>query len=444
MNKSFFNVPPKPAVESAADLPTEIAPIDAPVEILPTPEEQVPNEPALVNETEQAAKLLDDKADSMELLATVAEQIPVADEHHAMLTEVAAREIVMGTDIDPGSEVVPSMESAIGGKIDTTRMRGTAIQLRKAAQAVRLGLQPAVESTASTEDYPFNEDGEFYAYSPSTEGIGSDIADAMKKLFSAWKDDPNNRNIWAYDAKEVVEKMKETYANLEWVKMRKLVEGSIALPAKGWSEYLVLPGDVVSVTKPGSLIEIVRKTTEFTQECCDAYRAYKKDLEPIYSQMVKNPPNIVVDVVKGKLAKIKKPIDHMTTRRLDMPADRHLMVAETGSWVEDYDDTDVPASIPAFGSAEDVVALAEELIKAIEIYAKFDGSYPNYWGHDNFSWWDKAHNSLSATDFNFLWRNFRSENVHIMNGMQMAMSRSLYCGLMAINAVEHVLDKAVK
>lgn len=142
MKPSFFRL--SPAVESTEALPTEIAPVDAPIDSVVV-STTAPEEISQVNATEENIALLNEKAASLDVLAQIADDIPNADEHHCVLVELAAVEAVRGTDIDPATEVVPAMESAVGGKINTAGIRATAEKMRKASQALQLGLNPTAE-----------------------------------------------------------------------------------------------------------------------------------------------------------------------------------------------------------------------------------------------------------------------------------------------------------
>lgn len=140
--KSFFRL--KPAVESAPaepaiaeDIPAvSDLPVEAPAAGTDTPADVV----ALTTDTEAQIQVLGERAAALENLAEIAEQIPEADEHHAMLVELAAEQATAGTDLQLEADVIPALESNIGNRIDTSGIRSAAAQMRNAQKALQLGV----------------------------------------------------------------------------------------------------------------------------------------------------------------------------------------------------------------------------------------------------------------------------------------------------------------
>lgn len=433
--KSFFRL--AAATESASELPTDISLVDAPA-VPVVDAATVPDEVAQINATEENIALLDSKAASLDVLAQIAEEIPNADEHHCVLTELAAVEAVRGTDIDPATEVVPSMESAVGGKIPTAHIRATADKMRKASQALRLGLKPATESIEVVPEQPA------WNFTPSTEGVGADIAASMRKLFSTWKESPDENNPWKFGSKEIVDQLQKTYGNKEWVEMRGLKTEAIKLPRAAWPEYLIYPGDKLVTDNISLLVPMVRSACDFLAEMCSAFESYKKDLTPIYNKMLSQDPEVALEYVRGELEKIQKPAQRMTIKDLPLPAHRHIKLTEGGNFIDDWKESEVPAEIPALKDVNEVLSFAKALIDGAHVCANTKGTYPYFFGHDRYDWWNRAYHSLSETDFNYLWRNFYTNNVHAANGLETAGIKAYYSGVMALCAIDYVLDRSVK
>lgn len=434
MNKklrSFFRL--STGVESAEPVAEDIPAVsDLPTEVVVDPETP-PNVVALTTETEAQIQALDDRAVALENLADIAEQIPAADENHAMLVELAAEQAVNGTDIDLENEVVPALESAIGKRIDTSGIRGAALQMRTAQKALMLnvGLESAEGSV--TPDFDLG-----------MEGIGADIGNAFKKMFSAWKDDVEGRDPWDYGNQEIIDKLKETYGNREWVEMRGLRGGDIKLPAGGWAEYLIMPDGKLANENPQAVAKLMQSVLDFNSELVEAYRGYHKDLKPIYNKTLSQEPSVALEYAREALAKVPNPAARMKTKDLKLSADRHIKVNTAGSYYDDFEESEVPGTIPALADAAAVVAMAEVCIKCSTALGNSDLSFPRFWGESNFDWWNRAYKALPEADFNWLWRAFNHEAIKSQNGLYTAGIKSIYSAVASIQALEYVLDRSVK
>jgi len=93
---------------------------------------------------------------------------------------------------------------------------------------------------------------------------------------------------------------------------------------------------------------------------------------------------------------------------------------------------------------EKVVEFGKALVECARIVGNTETWYPNFYGHDNFSWWNSAYKQLPEADFNYLWRNFSSDSVHAMNGLETAGIKAFYSAVVAMQAIEFMLDKNVK
>jgi len=420
--KSFFRL--VGSVESA-EAPAEIpSPVELPLES----EQPTSTEIAATSETEAQIHALGERATALENLADIAEHIPVADENHAMLVELAAEQAVAGTDIELETEVVPALESAIGGRINTTGIRTAAATMRSAQKALQLnvGLESAFE------------------FDTGIEGIGSDLAGSVRKLFSAWKDDSEARDVWSYGSKEIIAKLRETYGNAEWVKMRGLKEGEIKLPKGGWAEYLIMPDGKLSPTEPNKAYAAFSSALGFALEACGAYREYKKAIAPVYNKTISQSPQAALEYAREELSKLPMPAARMKTKELKLPADRFIKLNASGTFFDDWQESELPDIIPVLGSEEAVAAAAKVCIKAAEELGAVDLSYPNFYGEGDFGFWNKAYRELAEPDFNWLWRSFNSQAIHSSGGLETAMIKAMYSGLAAIQALEIVLDRSVK
>lgn len=435
MNKklrSFFRL--STGVESAEPVAEDIPAVsDLPTEVVVDPETP-PNVVALTTETEAQIQALDDRAVALENLADIAEQIPAADENHAMLVELAAEQAVSGTDIDLENEVVPALESAIGKRIDTTGIRAAAAQMRTAQKALKANI--GLESFVAGGDDP--------EFDVGMEGVGADIGNAFKKMFSAWKDDAEGRDPWSYGNKEIIEKLKTTYGNREWVEMRGLKGGEIKLPAGGWAEYLIMPDGKLASDNPQAVAKLMQDVLAFNVEIAEAYRAYHKELKPIYTKTLSQTPEVALQYAREQLAKVKSPAARMTIKELKLSADRHIKLNSSGSYYDDFEESEVPGTIPALKDAAAVVAMAEVCIKCSTAFGNADLSFNRFWGDTDFGWWNSAYRALPEADFNWLWRSFNNEAIKSQNGLFTAGVKSLYSSIASIQALEYVLDRSVK